>query len=81
MTKSISCSTAFKGDNAQVLIFYWLPPLIVKIEAVTLEVNMTNYSQGTTEKHFQQQLSVPPHKQTLLHKMYKEEIYFTFLLK
>ena len=38
MTKSISCSTTFKGSTAQVLIFYWLPPLIVKIDAVAFEV-------------------------------------------
>lgn len=63
------------------LIFYWLPPLIVKIDAVAFEVNMTNYSQGTTEKHFQQQLTVPPHEQTLLRKTYMEEIYLTFLLR
>ena len=63
------------------LIFYWLPPLIVKIDAVAFEVNMTNYSLGTTEKHFQQQLTVPPHEQTLLRKTYMEEIYFTFLLR
>ena len=81
MTKSISCSTTFKGSTAQVLIFYWLPPLIVKIDAVAFEVNMTNYSQGTTEKHFQQQLTVPPHEQTLSRKTYMEEIYLTFLLR
>ena len=63
------------------LIFYWLPPLIVKIDAVAFEVNMTNYSQGTTEKHFQQQLTVPPHEQTLLRKTYMEEVYLTFLLR
>lgn len=63
------------------LIFYWLPPLIVKIDAVAFEVNTTNYSQGTTEKHFQQQLTVPPHEQTLSRKTYMEEIYLTFLLR
>ena len=41
---------------------------------------MTNYLQGTIKKQCQQQLEVPPHKQTLLRNEYIEEKYFTFFL-
>ena len=39
--------------NAQVLIFFLLLPLLVKIDAVTFEDNMTNHSQGITKKRFE----------------------------
>ena len=62
-------------------MFCWLLLLLVKIDAAIFEVNMTNHSQDITKKQFQQQLVVPPHKQTLLRNMYMKENYLTYFLK
>ena len=41
--------------------------------SATFEVNMTNHSQDITKKQYQQQLTVPPHKQTLVRNSYMEK--------
>ena len=46
------------------LKFSCLRHLLSKIDADKFEVNMANYSQNIVEKQFQQQLTVPLHKQT-----------------
>ena len=38
--------------------------LFVKIDPVIFEVNITNYSQDITKKHFHPQLTIPQHTQT-----------------
>ena len=48
------------------MIFCWMVPLFVKIDAATSEVNMPNHSQDIMLKQFQQQLTLPPNKQNLL---------------
>ena len=40
------------------------------------EVAMTNYSQDKKKKQFRRQLTLPPHKQTLLRETSTEEKYF-----
>ena len=38
-------------ENAQVLMkFYWVLPVLLKIDAAFFEVNMTNYSQDIIKK-------------------------------
>ena len=59
--------------NAQALIFCWLPPLLLKVDATTFEVNMTKYSQRIMKKQFLQQLKVRLHKQTLFCNTYIEK--------
>ena len=54
--KNISHHCFHKSDiqivvNAQGLIFRWLLPLLVKIDAATFGVNLTNYSQNITQKN------------------------------
>ena len=53
-----------RKDNAQVLMFCWLLPLLVKIDAVKSEINMGSHSQHITKK--QQQLMAPPHRTTCI---------------
>ena len=47
-------------------IFCWLLHLLLKIDAATFEVNMTNHSQDITRKQYQRQVTVPSYEQTLL---------------
>ena len=39
--------------NAQLLIFCWPLPQLVKIDVTTFEFNMTNYSRDITKKQFE----------------------------
>ena len=55
------------------LKFSCLHHLLSKIDADKFEVNMANYSQNIVEKQFQRQLTVPLHKQTLLHNTLIED--------
>ena len=55
--------------NSQELIFYLLLSLLVKTD--TFQVKKRNKSQDITKKQFQPQLTVPPHKQTLLRNAYR----------
>ena len=48
----------------------------VKVAAATFEVNMANQSLDNTKKHFQRQLTISPHIQTLA-----KEKYLTFFLR
>ena len=59
-------------DNEQVLISCWL------LDATTLEFNITKHYQGIMLKQFQQQLTAPPNRQTLLSNM-KEKLFLNFL--
>lgn len=59
-------------DNDQVLISCWL------FDATTLEFNITKHYQDIMLKQFQQQLTVPPNRQTLLSNM-KEKLFLKFL--
>ena len=70
--------TYCQRDNTQVLIIFWL---LVKIDTVRCEVDMTYHSQNITKKRFKRQLAVPPRKETLLRKTYMEEKHFTFFLR
>ena len=63
----------WQRGNAQILIFWKLLPLLVKIDAPTLEINMANHSQEILKKkQCQRQLAVPPQIQTFLQNAYIE---------
>ena len=47
----------------------------VKFDAASLEVNVANHSQDIAKKQFQQQLTLEPHKQNLLHNAYMEYLF------
>ena len=67
--------------NAQMLKTCWLLPML--IIAGTFAVHMINLSHDITKKkQFQQQLTVPPHIQTLFwNRIIKKKKCFTFLFK
>ena len=48
----------------------------VKIDAATFEVDMANQSLDNTKKHFQRQLTISPHIQSLV-----KEKHLTFFLR
>ena len=55
--------------------------MLVEMDAATFEVHMTRYNaQDITKKHFLRQLTVPPHKQTLLCITYIEKMFHTLFL-
>ena len=60
---------------AQVMVFSWLYLLVVKSEAATFEVNLTNHIQDNTKKDFRRQSTIHPHKQTLFPNKYMKEKY------
>ena len=47
--------------------------ILLVASSATFRVNMTNNSQDITKKQYQQQLTVPPHKQTLVRNSYMEK--------
>ena len=47
--------------------------ILLVASSATFRVNMTNNSQDITKKQYQQQFSVPPHKQTLVWNSYMEK--------
>ena len=53
--------------------------ILLVASSATCEANMTNHSQDITKQQFQQQLTVPSHKQTLLRNSYVEEKYSIFV--
>ena len=61
--------------NAEVLIFFWFLPLLVKINAVTFEVNMVNQSQDIAKKQFQRQLAPPPLTYFIVQSIYMDKIF------
>lgn len=61
------------------LIFFWLPSQLVKIDASTIEVNMATHFKDMNNKS-QWQSSVSLHKPTLLPSKYTEEKHFIFFL-
>ena len=54
-----------------------LLPMIVKIDAITFELNMANNYQGFTKKQCQRLFTVSHHGQTLLGNALMEEGFFT----
>ena len=64
------------------LIFCWLLPFIVKIDAAAFELNVRYYSQDITKKQFQQQLTAPQHKPLFAIRIWKKNTLFnTFHVK
>ena len=63
------------------MIFFWLLSIFVKIDAAKCEVDMTYHFQDITKKQFRRQLTIPPHKQSLLHNTYMEGEILTLLLR
>ena len=47
--------------------------ILLVASSATFRANMTNNSQDITKKQYQQQLTVPPHKQTLVRNSYMEK--------
>ena len=47
--------------------------ILLVASSATFRVNMINNSQDITKKQYQQQLTVPPHKQTLVRNSYMEK--------
>lgn len=71
----------FQRCTTKVLIFSWLLPLLIQIDAALFEENMINYSEDNKKTVPTKIDSMSPHKQTLLWNIYIEENYLTFSLK
>ena len=61
------------------LIFYWLLPLLVKIDTAIFEVIMTIQSEDTLKKAVSATVDVPKYKQTLLRNTYNSPIIMLIL--
>ena len=57
------------------LIFSWLLHLLLKIDAATFEVIVTNYCQNNHKETVSMTIDGTPHKQTSLCDTYAEEKY------
>lgn len=58
-------------------MFYWLFPLLEKLDAATFEVILTIFSQNIIQKQFLRQLTVPPFPQYV----YERKIFRIFFKK